>query len=279
MVQLTRREALQTGAAAALAGLAGCSGSIGGSASAYGEWTPEQEGSGAEEGGESMYAIHPSELSEARFALGDRYDAMAAFLDPPVPTLEFGELDTVYSTGGWLSRLYGIEAEFEQDEMVSAYESEQDADPAGSSYEGYELLRVDGTLSSYLVAVVRDSDPAIPDGCLFGVQRRRSRGRTGRAGQRIRPAQHGLGPRGGGGRPPHGGHLRRCGDLQRPGDHDEVGCRRGDGGAGGRRRIGFLNRPFTCRPFAALPSVAGKSSTKSLVTPYGRSSARSLRSR
>lgn len=164
MVHLTRREALQSGAAATLVGLAGCSGAIGGSTSAYGNWTPEQEGSGAEEGGESMYAIHPGELDEARFALGDRYDAMAAFLDPPVPTLEFGELDTVYSTGGWLSRLYGIEAEFEQDEMVSAYESEQDANPVDISYEGYELLRVEGTISSYLVGVASGKIAIANDG-------------------------------------------------------------------------------------------------------------------
>jgi hypothetical protein len=100
-----------------------------------------------------MYAIHPNDLSDARFALGDRYDAMAAFLDPPVPSLEFGELDAVYSNGGWLTTLYGIEAEFEKSEMVSAYESEQDAEPVDSSYEGYDLLRVEGMVSSYLVGV------------------------------------------------------------------------------------------------------------------------------
>lgn len=153
MVRLSRRDALRTGAVAAVAGLAGCSGSVSGSASTYGKWTPEQEGSGADESGESMYAIHPSELDEARFALGDRYDAMAAFLDPPVPSLEFGELDSVYSNGGWLSTLYGIEAEFEKSEMVSAYESQQDAQPVDSSYEGYDLLRVEGMISSYLVGV------------------------------------------------------------------------------------------------------------------------------
>jgi hypothetical protein len=85
--------------------------------------------------------------------LGDRYDLMAAFLAPPVPTLAFGELDAVYSNGGWLRRLYGIEAEFEQSELIAAYESESDAETVGSSYEGYELLRVDGMLSSYLVGV------------------------------------------------------------------------------------------------------------------------------
>lgn len=153
MVRLTRRDALRTGAVAAVAGFAGCSGSVGGSASAYGKWTPAQDGSGADESGESVHAIHPTDLSDARFALEDRYDAMAAFLDPPVPTLEFGELDTVYSNGGWLSTLYGVEAEFEKSEMVSAYESEQDAKPVDSSYEGYELLRVEGMVSSYLVGV------------------------------------------------------------------------------------------------------------------------------
>lgn len=153
MVHLTRRDALRTGAVAAIAGLAGCSGSVGGSASVYGKWTPAQGGSGADESGESMHAIHPTKLTEARFALGDRYDAIAAYLDPPVPTLAFGELSTVYSNGGWLSTLYGVEAEFEKSEMVSAYESESGAKPVGSSYEGYELLRVEGMVSSYLVGV------------------------------------------------------------------------------------------------------------------------------
>ena len=156
MVPLTRRDALRVGGAAALAGLtglAGCSGTIGGSATTYGKWTPAQEGSGADESGESMYALRPSDIDKARFSLGDRYDLMAAFLDPPVPTLEFGELDTVYSNGGWLRRLYGIEAEFEQSELVSAYVSELDAEEVGKSYEGYELLRVEGMISSYLVGV------------------------------------------------------------------------------------------------------------------------------
>lgn len=163
MVPLTRRDALRAGGAAALAGLtglAGCSGSLGGSATTYGKWTPAQEGSGANESGESMYALRPSDLSNARFSLGNRYDLMAAFLDPPVPTLEFGELDTVYSNGGWLRRLYGIEAEFEQSELVSAYVSELDAEEVGNSYEGYELLRVEGMISSYLVGVA-DGEIAI----------------------------------------------------------------------------------------------------------------------
>lgn len=150
---LTRRNALRVGGTALLAGLAGCSGSVGGSATAYGRWTPEQSGSGADESGESMHSIHPTELDEARHALGDRYDLMSEILDPPVPSLEFGQLSTVYSNGGWFTMLYGIEAEFEKDEMVSAYESELDAEPVGSSYEGYELLRVEGMLSSYLVGV------------------------------------------------------------------------------------------------------------------------------
>ena len=153
MVRLTRRDALRTGAAVTLAGLAGCSGSLGGSATVYGNWTPAQEGSGADESGESMYSIRPAQLDEARHSLGDRYDAMAAFLDPPVPTLEFGELDSVYSNGGWLTTLYGVEAEFEKSEMVSAYQSESGAEPVDSSYEGYELLRVEGMISSYLVGV------------------------------------------------------------------------------------------------------------------------------
>ncbi|SFP28834.1 hypothetical protein SAMN05216277_102340 [Halolamina pelagica] len=38
---------------------------------------------------------------------------MAAFLEPPVPTMEFGELDAVYYTGGWTTSLYGVEAEFD----------------------------------------------------------------------------------------------------------------------------------------------------------------------
>lgn len=150
---LTRREALRVGGTALLAGLAGCSGSIGGNVTTYGKWTPEQSGSGAEESGESMHTIHPRELDEARHALGDRYTLMSELLDPPVPSLEFGELSTVYSNGGWFTMLYGIEAEFEQDEMVSAYETESDAEPVGSSYEGYELLRVEAMLSSYLVGV------------------------------------------------------------------------------------------------------------------------------
>jgi hypothetical protein len=150
---LTRRDALRAGSAAVLAGLAGCSGSIGGSASTYGKWTPSQSGSGADESGESMHTIHPTELDEARHTLGDRYDAMAALLDPPVPELAFGELSEVYSNGGWFTTLFGVEAEFEQDEMVSAYQSESDAEPVDSSYEGYELLRVEGMVSSYLVGV------------------------------------------------------------------------------------------------------------------------------
>lgn len=150
---LTRRDALRAGGAALLAGLAGCSGSIGGSATTYGKWTPEQSGSGADESGESMHTIHPTELDEARHALGDRYDAMAAFLDPPVPELAFGELAEVYANGGWFTTLYGVEAEFEKDEMVSAYRSESGAEPVDSSYEGYELLRVEGMVSSYLVGV------------------------------------------------------------------------------------------------------------------------------
>lgn len=153
MVQLTRRDALRTGAAVTLAGLAGCSGSLSGSTTVYGKWTPAQEGSGANESGESMYAISPAQLDEARHSLGDRYDVMSAVLDPPVPTLEFGELDSVYSNGGWLTTLYGVEAEFEKSEMVSAYQSESDAEPIDSSYEGYELLRVEGMISSYLVGV------------------------------------------------------------------------------------------------------------------------------
>jgi len=151
--EFTRRGALRAGGAAAFVALAGCSSAIGGSATAYGHWTPTQSGSGADESGESMHTIRPTELDEARHALGDRYELMAEFLDPPVPTLEFGELDTVYSNGGWLTVLYGIEAKFEAEEMISAYETESDAEPVGSSYEGYELLRVEGMLTSYLVGV------------------------------------------------------------------------------------------------------------------------------
>jgi hypothetical protein len=150
---LSRRDALRVSGTALLATLAGCSGSIGASATTYGKWTPEQSGSGAEESGESMHSIRPTELDEARHALGDRYTLMSEILDPPVPSLAFGELSEVYSNGGWFTMLYGIEAEFDQAEMVSAYESESDAEPVGSSYEGYELLRVEGMFSSYLVGV------------------------------------------------------------------------------------------------------------------------------
>ncbi len=157
MVSLTRRTALRTGAAAALAGLAGCSGGIGGSASAsttvYGDWTPEREGTGAESGGETMWAMEPADLAEARYALGDRYDLMAAFLEPPVPTMEFGELDSVYYTGGWTTSLYGVEAEFDRSEMVTAYREELGAETVNSTYSDYELYRVDATLHSYLVGV------------------------------------------------------------------------------------------------------------------------------
>ncbi|NHX36618.1 MULTISPECIES: hypothetical protein [Halolamina] len=71
---LTRREALRVGGAAALAGIAGCSGGVGGNANAtvYGEWTPERDGTGAEPGGESMWAMEPVDLAETRYALGDR---------------------------------------------------------------------------------------------------------------------------------------------------------------------------------------------------------------
>ena len=152
---LTRRDALRAGGAAAIAGLAGCSGGIGGSGSAtvYGDWTPDREGSGADQSGESMRAMKPSTLAENRYALGDRYDLMAAFLEPPVPTKEFGQLDSVYYNGGWTSSLYGVEAEFDQSEMVSAYQEELDAETVNSTYSGYELYRVDATLSSYLVGV------------------------------------------------------------------------------------------------------------------------------
>ncbi|GAB7093578.1 hypothetical protein JCM30237_07300 [Halolamina litorea] len=152
---LTRRDALRVGGAAALVGLAGCSGSgsLGGSATVYGQWTPEQEGSGADQSGESMRAMKPSTLAENRYVLGDRYDLMAAFLDPPVPTLEFGELDSVYYNGGWATSLYGVEAEFDQSAMVTAYQEEQGAESVNSTYEGYELYRIDATLTSYLVGV------------------------------------------------------------------------------------------------------------------------------
>ena len=152
---VTRRDALRIGGAAAVAGIAGCSGGIGGSASAtvYGQWTPEREGSGAEQGGESMRAMQPADLDENRHTLGDRYDLMAAFLEPPVPTMAFGELDSVYYNGGWTSSLYGVEAEFDQSAMVSAYQDELDAETVNSTYSGYELYRVDATLSSYLVGV------------------------------------------------------------------------------------------------------------------------------
>jgi len=155
MVSLTRRTALRTGAVAALAGLAGCSGGIGGSASTtvYGEWTPEREGTGAESGGESMWAMEPADLAEARYALGDRYDLMAAFLEPPVPTMEFGELDSVYYSGGWTTSLYGVEADFDQSSMVTAYQEELGAETVNSTYNDYELYRVDATLHSYLVGV------------------------------------------------------------------------------------------------------------------------------
>lgn len=150
---LTRRDALRAGATAALAGLAGCSGSIGGSATVYGRWTPEQEGSGADRSGESIRAMEPSSLDEGRHTLGDRYDLMAAFLEPPVPTMEFGELDAVYYNGGWATSLYGVEAEFEQSAMVDAYQEELGAETVNSTYSGYELYRVDATLTSYLVGV------------------------------------------------------------------------------------------------------------------------------
>lgn len=152
---LTRRDALKAGSAAALAGLAGCSGGIGGggSATVYGQWTPDREGSGANQSGESLRAMQPSTLDENRHTLGDRYDLMAAFLEPPVPTLEFGELDSVYYNGGWTSSLYGVEAEFDQSAMVSAYRDELGAETVNSTYSGYELYRVDATLSSYLVGV------------------------------------------------------------------------------------------------------------------------------
>jgi len=152
---LTRRDALKAGSVAALAGLAGCSGGIGGggSATVYGQWTPDREGSGANQSGESLRAMQPATLDENRHTLGDRYDLMAAFLEPPVPTLEFGELDSVYYNGGWTSSLYGVEAEFDQSAMISAYQDELDAETVNSTYSGYELYRVDATLSSYLVGV------------------------------------------------------------------------------------------------------------------------------
>jgi hypothetical protein len=152
---LTRRDALRAGGVAAIAGLAGCSGGIGGSGSAtvYGNWTPDREGSGADQSGESMRAMKPSTLAKNRYALGDRYDLMAAFLEPPVPTKEFGQLGSVYYNGGWTSSLYGVEAEFDQSMMVSAYQEELDAETVNSTYSGYELYRVDATLSSYLVGV------------------------------------------------------------------------------------------------------------------------------
>ncbi|MFW5911542.1 MAG: hypothetical protein ACOCQV_02280 [Halolamina sp.] len=152
---LTRREALQAGSTAVLAGLAGCSGGIGGSGNAtvYGNWTPERDGSGAEQGGESMRAMEPTDLDEARHTLGDRYDLMAAFLEPPVPTMEFGELGSVYYNGGWSTSLYGVEAEFDQAAMVTGYQDELEAETVHSTYSGYELYRVDATLSSYLVGV------------------------------------------------------------------------------------------------------------------------------
>jgi len=150
---LSRRDALRAGSAAMLAGLAGCSGGIGGSATAYGEWTPEQEGSGANERGESIRAMRPADLDAARHTLGDRYDLMAAFLEPPVPTMAFGELSTVYYNGGWTTSLYGVEAEFDQSAMVTAYQDELDAQSVNSTYSGYELYRVDTMLSSYLVGV------------------------------------------------------------------------------------------------------------------------------
>lgn len=150
---LSRRDALRVGATAALAGLAGCSGSIGGSATVYGRWTPEQEGSGADQSGESIRAMEPAELADGRYTLGDRYDLMAAFLEPPVPTMEFGELDAVYYNGGWTTSLYGVEAEFDQSTMVDAYREELGAETVNSTYSGYELYRVDATFSSYLVGV------------------------------------------------------------------------------------------------------------------------------
>ncbi|GAB7013214.1 hypothetical protein [Halolamina salina] len=150
---LTRRDALRAGSAAALAGLAGCSGVLGGSATVYGRWTPEREGSGANRSGESIRAMEPVDLAEARYVLGDRYDLMAAFLEPPVPTMEFGELDAVYYNGGWTTSLYGVEAEFDRSAMIEAYRQELDAETVNSTYSGYELYRVDATLSSYLVGV------------------------------------------------------------------------------------------------------------------------------
>ena len=100
-----------------------------------------------------MRAMKPATLAENRYTLGDRFDLMAAFLEPPVPTKEFGELESVYYNGGWTSALYGVEAEFEQSAMVSAYQDELDAETVNSTYSGYELYRVDATLSSYLVGV------------------------------------------------------------------------------------------------------------------------------
>lgn len=50
-----------------------------------------------------MRAMKPSTLVENRYVLGDRYDLLAAFLEPPVPTMAFGELDSVYYDGGWTS--------------------------------------------------------------------------------------------------------------------------------------------------------------------------------
>ena len=126
---------------------------LGGSATVYGRWTPEREGSGADQSGESIRAMEPAALAEGRFALGDRYDLMAAFLEPPVPTMEFGELDAVYYNGGWTTSLYGVEAAFDQSAMIDAYREELDAETVNSTYSGYELYRVDATLSSYLVGV------------------------------------------------------------------------------------------------------------------------------
>jgi hypothetical protein len=81
-----------------------------------------------------MRAMKPSTLAENRYALGDRYDLMAAFLEPPVPTMAFGELDSVYYNGGWTSSLYGVAAEFDQSEMVDAYQQELDAETVNSTY-------------------------------------------------------------------------------------------------------------------------------------------------
>lgn len=153
---LRRRDVLRGAAAAGVAGvtgLAGCSGSLSGSTTTYGKWTPAAEGSGADDSGDSMTAMHPKTLDEHRHTLGDIYTAISTFLDPPVPTLAFGELDEAYVNAGWSSTLYGVEAEFEQSAMVSAYESEEEATNLDEAYEGHELLRVDSMAGDYLVGV------------------------------------------------------------------------------------------------------------------------------